>query len=92
MPSIITEPSRHFFALFTFAFLLFIPSIISAQSSRSEILLRGRVADAADAALSGASVRLSNLSSALERVVIADIGGSFVFTTLITSEWASEGK
>jgi hypothetical protein len=44
--------------------------------------VRGRVADATGAALTGASVTLGNLATGLERVVVRDANGNFAFVAL----------
>ncbi len=58
--------------------LLLLCSFIPATFAQSTVL-RGRITDSEGAAISGASVTLRNLSTGLERVVLADANGEFTF-------------
>lgn len=80
MPSVYKNSLRVFLGLFAFTLLLFPFKTILAQSGNGEAALRGRVADKVGAALPGASVTLSNLSTGFERVAVANANGDFAFT------------
>jgi len=67
------------FRLIVAAFLLSTAPALFAQTNDSATVLRGRVTDAAGAALTGASVTLGNLTTGLERVVVTDANGNFAF-------------
>ncbi|MGH9832716.1 MAG: TonB-dependent receptor [Blastocatellia bacterium] len=54
------------------------PSFL-AQTNDNGTAWRGRVTDVAGAALPGASVTLSNLTTGLERIAVTDANGNFAF-------------
>jgi outer membrane receptor for ferrienterochelin and colicins len=67
------------FSLLLFSFWL--ASIESRGQSTGETI-RGRVTDANGAALMGSSITLTNLSTGLERVALADTNGRFIFSVV----------
>jgi outer membrane receptor for ferrienterochelin and colicins len=69
---------RTFFVAFTFALCLC--AAAASSFAQTADALRGRVTDIHQAALAGAAVTLSNLSTGLERIAIADANGNYSFT------------
>lgn len=86
MRSAIGRSLSSLFGTVILAFMLSSSQTVFSQATKGGETLQGRVADSAGAALSGASVALSNLSTGLERVAIADASGNFAFRVI------SEGR
>ncbi len=69
------------FPMIALAFLYFPATTFFAQTIDGGGVLRGRVTDSAGAALTGASITLSNLTTGFERVIVTDADGNFSFTS-----------
>ncbi len=67
------------FGLIVTAFPLATAPTLFAQTNDNPTTARGRVIDTSGAVVTGASVTLSNLATGLERVVVTDANGNFVF-------------
>lgn len=79
--------SNKLFRIVSISFLLFFQLTVTGLAQSSTATLSGIVTDETDAAIVGARIKVSNVETGFERVVITDEGGSFVVPLLPPSTY-----